>query len=908
MNALKTTRRYIAVLLTFALLLGGAWPVGTAAGAPSLPEGEYDVPFLYLKDGSNDTSAAHHFMVADSGKLIIEEGQAFFEHEVSNRNYATFAYFASRQDGAPKAVISSSGGETIITGRDGYTQAVVRAAANPEHTVLRLEIIDPAQKQDILMHIYDEDNIYQLPSPYNNWYNTQLQLDLSGIDVPGSGPIDKSHLIAWIATASEWAATAKDYGETATGSPGNPNAVPVSDGEYPVDTSQRPITGPATKVRTAINEAQAIVDDPAATQADISAKYNELVHAFDWEDLEKQKYTASTVKLLVLDSLEAVAQLSPHADDFGSEAVILQQAADPYYAAYANITFVDPEDKLGAADIQQVTLQAADGFFGNYTSARAKPVASGEPDGHKVYQAYIRSNNATYPQTDELWQGLFKLKYPVTAPVEEQKEVFLSFNAAYLETLQTLVEETQELHDQAAEADYPAAAFTALNTAIETARTTAGMLAAPRPQLLQAAAALQTAVDAFEDARITDPNPGPGPGPGPGPAPTNPVYPADGTYLMPFSILKQGSSQTSVANDYVVSPALVRVNGGSKSVSFTVKRSAEITGLTLNGSSGTVSSTNTSANTRVVTYTLSDLSGNIPGWVKIDWAEHNYHYDYNIQFSFNEGGATYAGSGAAVPGSDGHTPPPPLTLPGDTNGRNGNPVKEEDANEDGNENDTENDNANDNENTNGNEPSAPGPTDQSGGEQRTIQFSDTMTHWARASIERAVTLDIVNGYTDGSFRPNAVATRGEFAVMISRALNLASHTADTRFSDADAIPAWARDHVARAVAAGIINGFDNGTFRSDGQLTRAQLAVIIARAAGLTPEEDGTPAIASYADASDVPAWASNELAAAVTAGLLQGQSGNRLAPNATATRAEALTLIIRLLDWLDVNNAANAG
>ncbi|MGO4375504.1 S-layer homology domain-containing protein, partial [Paenibacillus sp. MCAF20] len=115
--------------------------------------------------------------------------------------------------------------------------------------------------------------------------------------------------------------------------------------------------------------------------------------------------------------------------------------------------------------------------------------------------------------------------------------------------------------------------------------------------------------------------------------------------------------------------------------------------------------------------------------------------------------------------------------------------------------------------------------------------------------------------------------------------------------DLDSIPNWAKTHVARVITAGLIAGFEDSTFRAKGQLTRAQLAVIISRAAGLKLDPSAT---LSFVDGDDVPAWAQQEVSAAVGAGLIKGKDGNRFDPNAAATRAEALALIIRLLDYLD--------
>lgn len=353
------------------------------------------------------------------------------------------------------------------------------------------------------------------------------------------------------------------------------------------------------------------------------------------------------------------------------------------------------------------------------------------------------------------------------------------------------------------------------------------------------------------------------------PGSNDPVYPANGYYYVPFSIIKQGTDDISVANDYVVPTALVQVSGSSKTVAFTVLQSKEITGLKLNGSSGSILQTNSALNQRIVQFTIADLSKTLNGWVKVDWSAVNYHHEYDIQFKFDEAAAVYAGANPEVPGT--------TDQPGVPNLPNPNEELEEVEETDGTKEEEES-----NEIEEGTKPA----------EQ--VQFSDTASHWAKESIEKAVQLGIVNGYADGNFRPNATVSRGEFSVMLSRALTL-NGTADTNsLTDYASIPSWAQEHVAKVVAAGIINGYADATFRASEQLTRAQLAVMITRAVQLEAEEATT---LSFADAEQIPLWAQKEIAAAVKAGLIQGKANNHFDANGTATRAEALTLIIRLLE-----------
>lgn len=111
-------------------------------------------------------------------------------------------------------------------------------------------------------------------------------------------------------------------------------------------------------------------------------------------------------------------------------------------------------------------------------------------------------------------------------------------------------------------------------------------------------------------------------------------------------------------------------------------------------------------------------------------------------------------------------------------------------------------------------------------------FLDITGHWAEVSIKNAVNGGIVSGYPDGTFKPDMTVTRAEFAVMLMNAWKLQGEGVVLTFTDNAKIGAWAQQAIAKAVKAGIIHGYEDGSFRPDAQITRAEMAVIIANAMG----------------------------------------------------------------------------
>ncbi len=174
-----------------------------------------------------------------------------------------------------------------------------------------------------------------------------------------------------------------------------------------------------------------------------------------------------------------------------------------------------------------------------------------------------------------------------------------------------------------------------------------------------------------------------------------------------------------------------------------------------------------------------------------------------------------------------------------------------------------------------------------------VKFSDIAKHWAEASIKQAVYSGIVKGYTDGTFKPNATVTRAEFAVMLMNALKPQGNGADLKFTDNAKIGTWAQKAVAQAVQAGIIKGNQDGSFRPNAEVTRAEMAVMIANALGQPIEANTTT---SFADDSDIPAWAKGSVVIVKQAGIVQGNSDNKYAPQSNATRAEAVTVLLKML------------
>jgi hypothetical protein len=185
-------------------------------------------------------------------------------------------------------------------------------------------------------------------------------------------------------------------------------------------------------------------------------------------------------------------------------------------------------------------------------------------------------------------------------------------------------------------------------------------------------------------------------------------------------------------------------------------------------------------------------------------------------------------------------------------------------------------------------------------------MTDMSNHWSSSYVGRLAGMNVVAGYPDGSFQPDATVTRFEFATMLASALGLDAASGSTSFSDDADIPSWAKPHIAAAVDAGLIQGYEEaGATRFKGELTvtRAEAAVMTARALQLRGY--GTAGLTSNApdlkDASDIPSWAKPSIDKALSAGILNGYEDGTFRAGQTTTRGEAAAMIYKLLASLGI-------
>ena len=150
----------------------------------------------------------------------------------------------------------------------------------------------------------------------------------------------------------------------------------------------------------------------------------------------------------------------------------------------------------------------------------------------------------------------------------------------------------------------------------------------------------------------------------------------------------------------------------------------------------------------------------------------------------------------------------------------------------------------------------------------------------------------ITGYPDGTVRPSNEITREEIAAILFRLLNDEKrkeiYSEENSFSDMEN-DRWSSVAVSTMVRGGYIKGYEDGTFRPSNPITRAELATIISKF--VNPETNN-----SYDFRDTDGHWAELYIGAAVNSGLLSGYEDGTFRPDNRITRAEAVTIINRML------------
>lgn len=183
-------------------------------------------------------------------------------------------------------------------------------------------------------------------------------------------------------------------------------------------------------------------------------------------------------------------------------------------------------------------------------------------------------------------------------------------------------------------------------------------------------------------------------------------------------------------------------------------------------------------------------------------------------------------------------------------------------------------------------------------EAEKVTFNDLdSVDWAKEAILYLAQNEIVNGVEKGKFAPNDFVTREQFVKMAVLAMQLHNEDAFTeQFIDAPKRE-WYNSYIANAVEHGIVYGIDDEHFGVGLEITRAEMAAIVYRAALSTGKTlAGGEGCAPYADNDTIPDYARECVMALGEEGIMNGVGNGMFAPREKATRAMAAKVIYLLM------------
>ncbi|MDA8064028.1 MAG: S-layer homology domain-containing protein, partial [Thermaerobacter sp.] len=179
----------------------------------------------------------------------------------------------------------------------------------------------------------------------------------------------------------------------------------------------------------------------------------------------------------------------------------------------------------------------------------------------------------------------------------------------------------------------------------------------------------------------------------------------------------------------------------------------------------------------------------------------------------------------------------------------------------------------------------------------TNSFSDlSQAGWARNAVDTLLGADLIAGVGPGVFDPNADLTRAQFTTLLVKADGLAPVASGaTPFADV-AATAWYAPYVAAAYKAGLVAGVSPTSFDPNGDLTREQMVVMLAKLLGSSAPSGN---LGRFTDASSIAPWARSGVAATVGAGLMSGYPDGAFRPTGISTRAQAAAVLAQYLAYV---------
>lgn len=197
-------------------------------------------------------------------------------------------------------------------------------------------------------------------------------------------------------------------------------------------------------------------------------------------------------------------------------------------------------------------------------------------------------------------------------------------------------------------------------------------------------------------------------------------------------------------------------------------------------------------------------------------------------------------------------------------------------------------------------PGEPGGTQTPADRPQEASFTDVTGHWAEAEILRAAELGIVGGYEDGTFRPDAGLTRAQFAAILWRRAGRPAAEKAAPFTDLEGLSGEFQAAVAWAYEKGLAGGTGPGVFTPHGTLSRqAAMKLLFQYGGGTAGVEQMFYGVydGAFSDSGQLAEWARAPVYWGIYNTLIEAGDGNVLHPAEPMTRAQLARSMIRYIE-----------
>ena len=172
-------------------------------------------------------------------------------------------------------------------------------------------------------------------------------------------------------------------------------------------------------------------------------------------------------------------------------------------------------------------------------------------------------------------------------------------------------------------------------------------------------------------------------------------------------------------------------------------------------------------------------------------------------------------------------------------------------------------------------------------------FSDIVGHWAEPFIRALVSMNLTQGFADGTYQPDQAMSRAQYTALIAAAFNPPAKRPSPEFTDI-AKDFWAANAIEIAARGGFVGGFSDRTFRPTQNVQRLQVIVSLVNGLGLVASDQKT---LTYIDQEKIPEYARTAVTIATQQKIIVNYPDpNLLAPTREATRAEVAAMVYQAL------------